>query len=88
MINELGFTTDVNRVLLVCSLLVVDTVQDLGSSYELLLASSRSVRMELDSGNILDSGLASPCALPQCSAGVTATASGSCFAVAVWELFV
>ncbi|XP_077970761.1 intermembrane lipid transfer protein VPS13D-like isoform X2 [Styela clava] len=42
------------------SLLLIDTKQDIGHDYELLLASHRSVKMDLGSGNILDSGTTSP----------------------------
>ena len=35
-------------------------MQQLGHDYELLLASHRSVYMDVDSGNILDSGTVSP----------------------------
>ena len=43
-----------------CSVLLVDVMQQLGHDYELLLASHRKVFMDVDSGNILDSGTVSP----------------------------
>ena len=43
-----------------CSLLLVDVMQQLGQDFELLLASHRTVYMDLDSGNMMDSGATSP----------------------------
>lgn len=47
-------------IIIICSLLLADTKQELGHDFELLLASHRNVKMDLGSGNILDSGTVSP----------------------------
>ncbi|XP_076807510.1 intermembrane lipid transfer protein VPS13D-like [Clavelina lepadiformis] len=51
---------DTTAYLSIYSLLLVDLMQQLGSDYELLLASHRNVSMDVGSGNMLDSGSASP----------------------------
>ena len=50
------------------SLLLVDLMQQLGSDFDLLLASHRNVYMDPGSGTMLDSGLVSP-VIPQPSQG-------------------
>uniref|UniRef100_H2ZA75 UBA domain-containing protein n=1 Tax=Ciona savignyi TaxID=51511 RepID=H2ZA75_CIOSA len=51
---------DDSTELSIYSLLLVDVMQQLGKDFELLLASHRSVCLDMDSGEILDSGATSP----------------------------
>nr|XP_018668116.1 vacuolar protein sorting-associated protein 13D [Ciona intestinalis] len=51
---------DASAELSIYSLLLVDVMQQLGKDFELLLASHRNVYLDVDSGQILDSGATSP----------------------------
>lgn len=41
-------------------MLLADVLQDLGQEFDLLFASHSSIRMDMGSGNMMDSGTASP----------------------------